>query len=197
MGPGASAVDPGAGARPPAQRPARHRDRQGAPPRPAGRARRRRRRRWRRLPRGDRMILLERPEHGELRTAVRKLLEQEAPIERIGDEVAGDGGDDPRLWRRVAQEIGVAGLGIPGRFGGAGASAQEDAVVAEELGRSLARTPYLSTVALAANVLLASGDESACATYLPAIAAGELTATVAYRAGDGAVGASRVPVSAV
>jgi len=143
------------------------------------------------------MILLERPEHGELRTAVRRLLEQEAPIERIGDEVAGDRGYDPRLWRRLAQEIGVAGLCIPERFGGAGASAQEDAVVAEELGRSLARTPYLSTVALAANLLLASGDESACATYLPAIAAGELTATVAYRAGDGAVGASRVPVSAV
>ena len=138
------------------------------------------------------MILVEHPEHAQLRTAVRKLLEQDAPSERLGEF-----GCDPQLWRRLAQEIGVAGLSIPERFGGAGASAQEDAVVAEELGRSLAPTPYLSTVALAANLLLASGDEPAGATYLPPIAAGELTATAAYRAADGGVTPDRLPVSAV
>ena len=84
------------------------------------------------------MILVEHPEHAQLRTAVRKLLEQDAPSERLGEF-----GYDPQLWRRLAQEIGVAGLSIPERFGGAGASAQEDAVVAEELGRSPAPTPYL------------------------------------------------------
>ena len=139
------------------------------------------------------MIVTDRPEHHELRTAVRKLLEQAAPIDRVVEHAAGERGYDEQLWRRLAQEIGVAGLAIPERFGGVGATAHEDAVVAEELGRALAGTPYLSTVALAANLVLASGDEDAGARYLPAIAAGETTAAVAYR---GPAGGDRVPVRA-
>jgi len=140
------------------------------------------------------MIVTDRAEHVELRSAVRKLLEQESPIERVVAHAESGTGYDPQLWRRLAQEIGVAGLSVPERFGGAGAGAHEAAVVAEELGRSLACTPYLSTVALASNLLLASGDEAACAQYLPAIAAGELTATVVYRAADGDVSPVALPI---
>ena len=139
------------------------------------------------------MIAADRPEHVELRAAVRKLLEQEAPVERVVEHAASDRGYDEQLWRRLAQEIGAAGLAIPERFGGTGATAHEDAVVAEELGRALAGTPYLSTVALAANLVLASGDEAAGAQYLPGIAIGETTAAVAYR---GPAGGDRAPVRA-
>jgi len=139
------------------------------------------------------MIVTDRPEHLELRAAVRKLLEQAAPIERVVEHAASPRGYDQQLWRRLAQEIGVAGLAIPERFGGAGATAHEDALVAEELGRALAGMPYLSTVALAANLVLASGDEEAGAQYLPGIAAGETTAAVAYR---GPAGGERAPVRA-
>ena len=54
----------------------------------------------------------------------------------------------------------------------------ERSVVLEEMGRALLPAPYLSSV-LAADVLLALDDESARAELLPAIAAGELLATVA------------------
>jgi alkylation response protein AidB-like acyl-CoA dehydrogenase len=96
----------------------------------------------------------------------------------------------------MAEEIGVAGLSIPERFGGSGATIHEQAIVAEELGRSLACTPYLATVALAANLLLASGDDAACEQHLPAIARGERTAAVVYRATDGRVSADAVPIAA-
>jgi alkylation response protein AidB-like acyl-CoA dehydrogenase len=142
------------------------------------------------------MIVTDRSEHRELRSAVRKLLEQASPIDRVVADAESEVGYDRALWRRLAHEIGAAGLSIPERFGGSGATAHEDAIVAEELGRSLACTPYLSTVALAANLLLASGDEAACARYLPTIAAGERTATVVYRATDGGVSAAGLPIEA-
>jgi alkylation response protein AidB-like acyl-CoA dehydrogenase len=142
------------------------------------------------------VIVVDRAEHTELRSAVRKLLEHESPMDKVVSDAASAAGYDARLWRRLAEEIGVAGLSIPERFGGSGATMHEQCVVAEELGRSLACTPYLSSVALAANLLLACGDERACAEHLPAIAAGRRTATVVYRGVDGSVSPAGVPVNA-
>jgi alkylation response protein AidB-like acyl-CoA dehydrogenase len=142
------------------------------------------------------VIVIDRPEHAELRSAIRKLLEQESPIDKVAADAGSPAGHDRQLWLRLAREIGVAGLAVPERFGGSGATAQEVSILAEELGRSLACTPYLASVAMAANLLLASGDEDACAEHLPAIVAGERTATVVYRAVDGAVGPGSVPVEA-
>ncbi len=53
-------------------------------------------------------------------------------------------------------------------------------VVLEEMGRALLCAPYFSTVVLAANTLLHSGDDAAKAAYLPGIASGETIATLAY-----------------
>jgi alkylation response protein AidB-like acyl-CoA dehydrogenase len=48
----------------------------------------------------------------------------------------------------------------------------ELAVVAEQLGRALFCGPYLSTAVLAANLLLASGDDAEQTEALPRIAEG-------------------------
>jgi alkylation response protein AidB-like acyl-CoA dehydrogenase len=105
-------------------------------------------------------------EQRELRDAVRGLLAR--------------GGDDGSLWRRLCAEIGVAGLAIPERYGGAGAGPAETGVVMEELGRELTCSPMLGSAVLAAQVLLASGDDAACGRLLPAIAAGTVTAALAW-----------------
>ena len=68
---------------------------------------------------------------------------------------------------------------VPEKHGGAGFGFVELAIVLEELGRSLAPTPLLAT-ALAAEALLASGDDEACARLLPDLAAGARTATLAW-----------------
>jgi alkylation response protein AidB-like acyl-CoA dehydrogenase len=85
-------------------------------------------------------------------------------------------GDDEALWKRMAGELGVQGLAIPEKYGGAGYSFAELAVVLEEAGRALCAGGLLPTVVLAAHTLLLSGDER----YLPGIADGSLTATVAF-----------------
>ncbi len=95
---------------------------------------------------------------------------------------AGD--DDVRLWRRLAG-IGVAGLAVPERFGGAGAGPAEVHIVQEELGRTLARTPMLGSAVLATQALLGSGDEAACARLLPAMAGGTAVAALAWTTAAG------------
>jgi alkylation response protein AidB-like acyl-CoA dehydrogenase len=85
-------------------------------------------------------------------------------------------GDDRSLWRRLCGEIGVAGLAIPQRYGGAGAGPVEIHVVMEELGRGLTGSPLLGSGVLAAQAVMATGDAGACARLLPAIAGGDVAA---------------------
>jgi alkylation response protein AidB-like acyl-CoA dehydrogenase len=89
------------------------------------------------------------------------------------------------LWRRLSAEIGVAGLAIPERFGGAGAGPAEVGVVQYELGRVLADTPMLGSAVLATEVLLASDDEPACGRLLPGLADGSQVAAVAWTTAAG------------
>lgn len=88
-------------------------------------------------------------------------------------------GFDPAVWKQMAEQLGLQGLAIPEDYGGSGFSYMELAVVFEEMGRALLCAPYFSSVALAANLLLCSGDELAKSEYLPGIAAGTTIATVA------------------
>jgi alkylation response protein AidB-like acyl-CoA dehydrogenase len=110
-------------------------------------------------------------EQRELRAAVRTLLARYP--------------DDQGRWRRLAGGIGVAGLAVPDRFGGAGAGPAEVQVVQEELGRTLAATPMLGSAVLATALLLGSGDEAACARLLPGLADGSQVAAVAWTTADG------------
>ena len=60
-------------------------------------------------------------------------------------------GDDPfdrDLWRGMA-ELGWIGTVIPEEYGGIGLTHEDLCVLAEEIGRSLAPTPFSSSVYLA------------------------------------------------
>jgi hypothetical protein len=114
-------------------------------------------------------------EQRALRDAVRSLLARHQ-----GQPGDGGPGYDPGLWRRLCQEIGVAGLALPECYGGAGAGPVETNIVAEELGRDLTATPLLGSAVLAGQLLLATGDEAACQRLLPGIADGSVLAAVAW-----------------
>ena len=119
-------------------------------------------------------------EQRALRDAVRSLLA------RHQDQAGDDGpGFDPVLWRRLCQQIGVAGLALPERYGGAGAGPVETHIVAEELGRDLIATPLLGSAVLAGQLVLATGDDAACQRLLPGIADGSVLAAVAWAGPDG------------
>ena len=118
-------------------------------------------------------------EQEELRKSVRRFLDDKSPeaeVRRLMDTAEGY---DPAVWEQMAQQLGLQGLAIPEEYGGSGYTYVELIVVLEEMGRSLLCAPYFSTVALAANALLASGDDAAKKDLLPGIASGETIATLA------------------
>src|SRR5579871_2283014 len=111
-------------------------------------------------------------EQQDLRDAVRGLLGS------AGATAGAPAGDS--AWPRLCGEVGVAGLGIPERYGGTGGGAAEVGVVMEELGRELVASPMLGSTVLAAQALLGSGDEAACERLLPGIADGSVAAALAW-----------------
>jgi alkylation response protein AidB-like acyl-CoA dehydrogenase len=108
----------------------------------------------------------------ELRASVRHLLADRCAWPDVLARVETDEPYDAALWQALA-DVGCAGLAVPEEHGGAGASWREVAVVAEELGRTVAPVPFLGG-ALATAALLSCGDGE----LLAAVAAGKRTATL-------------------
>ncbi|HEX3705903.1 MAG TPA: acyl-CoA dehydrogenase family protein [Mycobacteriales bacterium] len=128
---------------------------------------------------GSTQPVLLRPEHDELRTSVRKFLADTSPEPAVRAVMETSQGYDSNVWRRACAELGLAALTVPEQYGGSGYSFVEAGVVLEESGRVLWPSPFFATTVLATTALLASGDTSAAADFLPAIASGGLRATVA------------------
>jgi alkylation response protein AidB-like acyl-CoA dehydrogenase len=114
-----------------------------------------------------------------LRETVRAFLERYSPEHEVRRAMSTDDGIDSALWRRMADELGLQGIAVPEEYGGTGYGMSEMQIVLEELGRSLACVPFLSSALVASNLILASGDVTACHDYLPELCSGSRIATVA------------------
>ncbi|HLI23830.1 MAG TPA: acyl-CoA dehydrogenase family protein [Acidimicrobiales bacterium] len=124
-------------------------------------------------------------EQEELRRSVRRFCEDKSPETEVRRLMETTEGYEPAVWEQMATQLGLQGIAIPEEYGGSGYSHVELCVIFEELGRSLLCAPYFSTVALAANLLGATGDEAAKKDYLPGLASGEKIATVALAEASG------------
>src|ERR1700691_3971875 len=124
-------------------------------------------------------------EQEELRAAVRRFLAEKSPESEVRRLMDTEDGYDPAVWSQMADQLGLQSLIVPEEFGGSGFSYVELIVVLEEMGASLLCAPYFSTVALAQNAPLNSGDDKAKATYLPGLASGETIGTLAITEDNG------------
>ncbi|MGW7056423.1 acyl-CoA dehydrogenase family protein [Streptomyces sp. NPDC054887] len=127
----------------------------------------------------------------DLRAAVRSLLADRCDAAAVLTRAESDTPYDPRLWSALATDMGLAGLLVPEKLGGQGATHREAAVVLEELGRSVAPTPYLTGAVVAAETLLGcagtadntdsadSAAETAVAELLGALAGGRTVVVLA------------------
>ncbi len=95
---------------------------------------------------------------------------------------------DDKLWQAVGADLGCAGLLIPERAGGAGASYREAAAAAEVLGSFVAPVPFLGSAVVATAALL-SVDSGASR----GVAEGVATDLLAKMAGGGVTTALAVP----
>ncbi len=108
-----------------------------------------------------------------LRAAVRALLTARSDAPTVIAGLETDAPYDSALWRALATDIGAAGLLVPEKLGGQGASAREAAVVLEELGRFVTPVPYLTSGVLAVTALLGCDTaQEDVATLLGALAEG-------------------------
>jgi alkylation response protein AidB-like acyl-CoA dehydrogenase len=116
-----------------------------------------------------------------LQETVRGFVANECPLPRLREIFDADVDFDGVIWRGLA-EMGIGGLLIPERFGGAGLEMLECALVAETLGAGAVPSPFLGHV-LATAAIVAGGSERQHERYLPPLAAGREIATVAIGEG--------------
>ena len=119
-------------------------------------------------------------EQEELRSAVRGLLADRAPSEKVRQVMQTPDGFDRSLWRELT-EMGITGMAVPEEYGGAGYGFLELAVALEEAGRDLLPAPLLGTAVLAVAAIAAAEDAERAAALLPGIADGSVIAAVARR----------------
>jgi alkylation response protein AidB-like acyl-CoA dehydrogenase len=119
-------------------------------------------------------------EQEELRKVVRQFLESKSPESAVREQMDTEQGYDEAVWKQMGEQLGLQGLVIPEEFGGSGFGFIELVVVLEEMGRALLCAPYFSSVVLAGQTLIHSGDDAAKAELLPGIASGETIAALAF-----------------
>lgn len=124
--------------------------------------------------------LLYSQEEDALRDAVRSLFADRSDPATVLAGLESEAAYDTALWRALATDIGAAGLLVPEKLGGAGASAREAAVVLEEIGRCVAPVPYLTSAVIAVTALLGCDhDQEDVAAPLAALAGGNAVGVLA------------------
>lgn len=113
-----------------------------------------------------------------LRETARRFLEDKCPSEKTRALMATGEGFDAAMWSEMAG-LGWQSMAIPEEYGGAGFGFLETSVLLEEMGRVLLPAPFISTVILGANLVLAAGSEPQKQSVLPAVAEGTMRLALA------------------
>lgn len=121
--------------------------------------------------------------------SLRGLLADQLPMARLRGLAEAGEGFDAALWQRLT-ELGLLGLLVPERFGGAGLQVHDAAIAAEALGHAAAPAPFLGN-AMATLALMLSGTEAHQGEYLPQIASGGARFAVAFAGLAGQTGAAQ------
>lgn len=115
-----------------------------------------------------------------LRDSTRTFLEERMPVAHLRKlRDSNDAlGYDPAMWAAFGQQ-GYSGLLLPEDAGGLGLGFAEAGIIAEELGRTLAPSPYLSTAILAAYILRHADDPGLRSDWLTRLASAEAVLALA------------------
>jgi alkylation response protein AidB-like acyl-CoA dehydrogenase len=101
----------------------------------------------------------------------------------LHEVIDGNRDKEATLWRELCA-LGVAGVAVPEAYGGQELGVLELALVSEALGYTGAPGPFLGH-ALATLCVQLGGDENQRGEWLPKLASGETTATVAFAEAGG------------
>ncbi len=127
-----------------------------------------------------------------IRDTAEAFLAEVSSSEAVRSAMASELGYEESVWQRISGEMCWQALHIPEAYGGLGLGYVELAAILEQCGRRLLCAPFFSTVCLGVNALLVAGSEGQRAEFLPQIAEGSLTATLAYTGQSGKWGHAAV-----
>ncbi len=130
-----------------------------------------------------------------LRMTARRFLDERAGSDVVRNLMETAAGFDAALWQEIAAQ-GWQGMAIPEEYGGAGFTFMEQAILMEEMGRSLFPAPYLSSIVLGADLVLTAGTEEQKQTILPDVASGEIRLAVAHLESGGRWDATGIEMTA-
>jgi alkylation response protein AidB-like acyl-CoA dehydrogenase len=128
----------------------------------------------------SKMSLLRSEDVQAFQKGLRGFLATNEPRTASREQMSTVEGYDRSLWQRASAELGLAGLDVDEAHGGQAAGPIALTAAFEELGYALSGLPALSTIGLAATALAAARDSEAVSQFLPAIASGACTATLAW-----------------
>jgi alkylation response protein AidB-like acyl-CoA dehydrogenase len=114
-----------------------------------------------------------------LRETARRFLDDKAPLESVRTVMESAPGFDDGWWSAIAEQ-GWQAMAIPEEYGGAGFSFMEQAILMEEMGRSLFPSPYLSAIVLGADLVARLGTDGQKADLLPGAASGDTRLGLAH-----------------
>jgi alkylation response protein AidB-like acyl-CoA dehydrogenase len=124
-------------------------------------------------------------EQEEFRSNLRRLLVDRSPTKEVRRLMETDRGYEPNGWHAINSALGLTSIRIPEAYGGYGLSFGDQCIVLEEMGRALLCAPYFATAVLGAGAIMNAGTAAEKAALLPGIAAGEITATLAWVEDEG------------
>ena len=104
-----------------------------------------------------------------LADSVSRLLSGHAPLARTRRYAESDEARAGDVWQAVS-ELGLPGLLIDEAHGGSGLGVLEAALVAECLGRHVARLPFVASWVLAPLALMRAGSPAQCTQWRPRLA---------------------------
>jgi alkylation response protein AidB-like acyl-CoA dehydrogenase len=113
-----------------------------------------------------------------LRKIARDFFHKEFPKDMVREMEEDEIGYSPELWKKMAN-LGWMGLPIPQEYCGMGSSFLDFTILLEEFGRALIPGPFVPTMVYCTIPIMKCGTEAQKEYFLPKIAAGELTMTLA------------------
>jgi alkylation response protein AidB-like acyl-CoA dehydrogenase len=130
-----------------------------------------------------------------LKTMARDFLTDKCPTTLVKQMEEDERGYSTELWKEMV-ELGWMGLVVPERYGGAGMTFLDLAILMEEIGRACLPGPLFSTVVLGGLTMMDSGNEEQKERFLPQIATGKGIFTLALTEADARYNADSIKCKA-
>jgi alkylation response protein AidB-like acyl-CoA dehydrogenase len=113
-----------------------------------------------------------------IRESARRFLDEQLPFSKRQAIATSDSGYDTEQWSSFA-ELGWLGIAIPEQYGGFDGSIVDAALIYQQMGRTLTRSPYLNCMEAVFGILQV-GNEQQKLHYIEKVSSGESIITCGF-----------------